>query len=77
MENSDNAKKYTIKQSNHIAKIFSNEFKSLDNILKEKLIQLESYASDSEKAEQRIFETEKKIEWIENIKNKVNSILEI
>ncbi|GLC80948.1 dynamin family protein [Lacrimispora brassicae] len=75
--NSDAAQQYALKQSNHIATAFSKEFEHLDVILKGKLVELESFATDREKAEERIQETEKKLQWLEEIKRKVASILEI
>ena len=35
------------------------------------------YATDKEKAEERIKETEQKLKWLEEIKAKVESILEV
>lgn len=71
------ATKHALKQSNKIAKVFNTEFKRLDDMLKRKLAELESFASDKEKAEERIKETERKLAWLGEIKAKVESILEI
>lgn len=76
-ENGDLALKYVRKQSNIIAKEFKNEFEKLDNILKGKLSELESFATDKEKAEQRICESEHKLKWLKSIKKEIESILEI
>ena len=76
-EDGEAARQYATKQSNRIAAAFSKEFKRLDNVLKHKLEQLESYAADSKLAKQRIEETEKNLKWLENITKKVASILEI
>ncbi len=76
-ENGENAVKYTRKQSIRISEEFSKEFRKLDNLLKIKLEELESYASDREKAEVRIRESKEKLKWLEQIKNEVESILEI
>jgi len=76
-ENGDNAKSYALKQSNRIAAAFNKEFKRLDDVLKRKLKELENYATDKEKAEERIKETEQKLKWLEEIKAKVESILEV
>ncbi|MFQ7001767.1 MAG: dynamin family protein [Clostridium sp.] len=76
-ENGDLALKYVRRQSNIIVKEFKNEFEKLDNILKEKLAELESFATDKEKAEQRICESEHKLKWLESIKEEIESILEI
>ena len=76
-EDGEAARQYATKQSNRIAAAFSKEFKRLDNVLKHKLEQLESYAADSKLAKHRIEETEKNLKWLENITKKVASILEI
>ena len=75
--NGENARTYAVKQSNRIAKLFAEEFKKLDGVLKEKLSLLENYATDKDKAEERIKESECKIKWLEEIKSEVESILEI
>jgi GTPase Era involved in 16S rRNA processing len=76
-DNGDNAKKYALKQSKRIVERFNAEFKRLDDILKAKLAELESYATDQKKAEERIAESERKLKWLEQIKTKVEGILEI
>lgn len=76
-EAGEEARKYIVKQSEKIAEAFDSEFKRLDAVLKSKLSELESFATDREKAEERIRESEKKLEWLGMIKAKVESILEI
>ncbi len=76
-DNGDNAKKYALKQSKRIVERFNAEFKRLDDILKAKLAELESYATNQKKAEERIAESERKLKWLEQIKTKVEEILEI
>ena len=76
-DNGDNAKKYALKQSKRIVERFNAEFKRLDDVLKAKLAELESYATDQKKAEERIAESERKLKWLEQIKTKVEGILEI
>ena len=76
-DNGDAAKEYAIQQSERIAARFNKEFVRLDGILKEKLAELESYATDKEKAEERIKESERKLSWLEQIKAKVELIVEI
>jgi hypothetical protein len=73
----EEAKKFARKQSKNIADSFTKEFERLDDELKEKLDQLKSYATDKEQAEARIAETERRLKWLEQIKAKVESILEI
>ena len=76
-DNRDIAYDYVKKQSRKIADRFHQEFQHLDNVLKKKLVELESYASDQEKAQERVKESERKLEWLEYIQLKVASILEI
>lgn len=77
LNNGEFAQKYAIKQSNRIVASFNKEFKRLDGVLKQKLSELESYATDKTQAEKRIRETEERLAWLEVIKNRVTSILEI
>ncbi len=76
-DNGDAAHTHAIKESNKIVALFNKEFKRLDSVLKDKLKELESFATDQEKAEERIKESERKLTWLETIKTKVESILEI
>ena len=75
--NCGSARDYVIKQSNEIARVFNEEFKHLDDVLKSKLEELENFTTNKEKAEERIRESEYKLAWLETIKTKVESILEI
>ncbi len=76
-ENGDNAKEYTRRQSKSITESFKKEFFRLNELLKLKLNELNGYATDKEKAEQKLVEVEIKLEWLKNIKTKVEEILEI
>ena len=75
--NGELAHKHAIKQSNRIAASFKKEFERLDGVLKQKLAELENYATDKSKAEERIKDTERRLAWLEVIKKRVASILEI
>lgn len=75
--NGEAAQRYAIEESNNVAAVFNKEFKRVDAFLKDKLLQLESFAVDHEKAEERIRETEKNLKWLEEIEKQVISILEI
>ena len=77
VNNGELALKHTIKQSNRIVASFNKEFERLDGMLKQKLSELESYATNKTKADERIKETERRLAWLEGIKNRVASILEI
>ncbi len=46
-------------------------------MLSNKLDEIKKCATDKEDAEKRLRESEEKLEWLKNIKNKVESILEI
>ena len=76
-DNGENTIKYATKQSVNILRDFKKEFEKLDNILKEKLDQLKSYATDRTRAEARIQESEERLEWLKSIKAEVESILDI
>lgn len=77
VENGDYAQKHAVKQSNRITASFNKEFGRLDSVLKQKLAELESYATDKAKAEERIKETERRLAWLEVIIQRVALILEI
>ena len=76
-DNGENTIKYATKQSVNILRAFKKEFEKLDNILKEKLNQLKSYATDRTRAEARIQESQKRLKWLKSIKAEVESILDI
>lgn len=76
-DNGENTIKYATKQSVNILRAFEKEFEKLDNILKEKLDQLKSYATDRTQAEARIQESKERLEWLKSIKAEVESILDI
>ena len=76
-ENSRNAVEYAKEQTKIIKTEFSKKFDELDRVLARKLNELEKCAKDRNNAELRIKETEAKLKWLENIQEKVNSILEI
>lgn len=75
--NADSAREQAKEQSKSIAVYFNQKFKELDGILDEKLSKLEKCATDKENVEKLIFDTEKNLRWLEDITQKVESILEI
>lgn len=77
LENGDAAQKEAERQANDIAAKYEAEFARLDNLLKAKLSELENYATESDKAEVRLYESQERLKWLEAIQDKVNSILEI
>lgn len=76
-ENGEGARNHALKESKKLANLFNNEFKRLDDILKSKLDALEHCLDKKDNIEKEIREINNKLEWLENIKTKVESILEI
>lgn len=76
-ENGNSATKYALEQAKRIIERFNAEFMSLDAVLKKKLTELETCATDKEHAEERVKESERKLAWLEKINANVESILEI
>lgn len=76
-DNGDNARKEAKRQSENIAIEFTKEFKRLDSVLANKMKELKAAATSGENAEKLIKETEEKLRWLENIKHRVEAILEI
>ena len=76
-DNQERVQEYAIEHTEKIAEWFNKEFGKLEAILKEKLADLESLATDRTKAEQRAEEARKNKEWLDNIQKKIEYILEI
>lgn len=76
-ENKNQVIEYTLKQSHKLANNYNREFGRLDEVLKAKLEELISYSTDKDNIETKILETENKLKWLNMIKNRVESILEI
>lgn len=68
---------YVLNQSNKIINSFDEEFNHLDSVLKEKLSELENFATDKKRATERIKESQRKLKWLKKIKQDVESILKI
>ena len=70
--------KYATKQANNLSSVYCAEFnKRLHKILSDKLAELKSYATEKDKVEERIKEAEERLAWLNQIKDRVASILEI
>lgn len=76
-KNTNNAIEYSKEQTETIKKAFSEKFDELDKVLKDKLTELQSYTEEGDKVKALIAETQARLNWIEDIQNKVNDILEI
>ena len=71
------ATEFANKISWKIEKQFNLEFDHLDDILKGKFSELKSFKTNNENSEKHIKKLEKNLKWLEDIKIKVESILEI
>jgi predicted GTPase len=76
-ENGKSAGKYAVEQSKRIIERFNAEFKNLDAILRKKFAELESCATEKEKADERVKKSEHNLQWLEKINADVETILEI
>lgn len=76
-ENSSCAVEYAKEQTRLVKRAFATKFDELDEVLKKKLDELEICAKDNANIEAKIKETQEKLDWLEKIQGKVNSILEI
>lgn len=76
-ENSNNAIEYAKEQTKKIKQEFSKKFTELDNVLNQKLQELEECAINKKDIERRIQESKAKLKWLEDIQIKTKSILDI
>ena len=76
-ENKDIVVEYAKKQTREIKAVFSREFEELDEVLTEKLDELKACATDEKIAKMKLEESENRLEWLEDIQNRINMILEI
>lgn len=77
LSNTTSAVEYAKEQSRVIKREFSKKFDELDRVLQDKLKELSEYASDQKNVEKRIQETEARLAWLEDIKDRTNAILDI
>ena len=64
-------------QTQTIKREFKKKFDILDDILQERLMELEVCATDKENVESIIEETQFRLDWLESIQNKMQEILDI
>lgn len=76
-ENSASAQDYAKKESKRIREAFAKKFDELDKLLSEKLDELKTCATDEKKAQKKLEEAQSRLEWLDDIRGKVNAILEI
>jgi len=68
---------YALEHTKCIEERFSEEFARLDDILRQKLSELERFASDKAQADARYRESVRRMRWLESIKEKLEVILEV
>ena len=76
-ENQKTAENYVSEQSKKIGEVFMEQFNNIDKLLNKKLDELKNLGDDKEDAVKRADEAQKKLNWIDGIKSKIDSILEI
>lgn len=76
-ENSSAAQAYAKEETRRIKEAFASKFNELDKLLKSKLNELKECATDEKKAQQKLEEAQRRLDWLEEIRGKVNAILEI
>ena len=76
-DTADLAVDYAKMQTQTIKREFKKKFDILDDILQERLMELEVCATDKENVESIIEETQFRLDWLESIQNKMQEILDI
>lgn len=76
-ENSQAAVCYARSQAEVIKDYFKGKFRELDKILKEKLEELNNCNKDEKEAAKNLDDSENKLVWLEDIKKRMDDILEI
>ena len=76
-ENMQSAIRYADKQAEAVKEAFKKKFKELDEALQKKLNELTAYSKDQSDTERAIRESEDRLHWLEEIRSRVDAILEI
>lgn len=76
-ENSAAAQNYAKEATKRIKRDFAGKFDELDEILKEKLNELKECASDEKEAQKKLEEAQRRLDWLNDIQKKVDTILDI
>ena len=71
------AQNYAVQQAEVVKDAFKKKFKELDEALQKKLNELSAYSKDQSDTEQAIRESEDRLRWLEEIRKRVDAILEI
>ena len=75
--NSASAQDYAKKEAKRVREDFEKKFNELDKLLSKKLEDLKACATDEKKAQKKLEEAQARLEWLDDIHNRVNAILEI
>lgn len=76
-ENSAAAQNYAKEATKRIKRDFAGKFDELDEILKAKLNELKVCASDEKEARKKLEEAQRRLDWLNDIQKKVDTILDI
>ena len=76
-ENQARTVKYANEQAENIKKAFKKKFEELDDLLSKKLKELELCATDEKNAEAILKQAQERLQWLTEIQNSVNTILDI
>ena len=68
---------YIKEQTQHVTQLFSEECKRLNTQLAGIMKELDACAADTEGAEQRLAETQRKLAWLEQIPRRMDDILAV
>lgn len=76
-ENSSAAQDYAKKETKRMKAAFEKKFDELDKLLSKKLEELKVCATDEKRARKRLEEAQARLGWLDEIRNRVNAILDI
>ena len=76
-ENVKATEAYIKEQTQHVTQLFSEECKKLNTQLAGIMKELDACAADTEGAEQRLAETQRKLAWLEQIPRRMDDILAV
>ncbi len=76
-KNIKSAEEYATEQAKTVQEAFKKEFKKLDEVLKNKLNELSQRTQDRDNTDKAIEESEKRLQWLKDIRGRIDAILEI
>ena len=76
-KNREKAVIYAKDQAEIIKENFGRKFEELDKVLQNKLQELKECVTDEKVAEEKLEDSKRKLEWLEDIQYRINKILEI